>query len=76
MVQIETEAGQKLVLLVPRPVGAILPCLDIAGPDRLVAAMGGISQLQPLFRERLGRCARRVQIDARFDLGEELAPRL
>ena len=40
VVWIETEAGQKLVLLVLRPVVAILPCLDTAGPDRFVAAIG------------------------------------
>ena len=59
-----------------RPVGAIIPCLDIAGPDRLVAAMGQFRQLQPPLGEGLSLFARRIQIYVRFDFGEELPPGL
>ena len=39
VVGIETEAGQKLFLLCGRPVEAVIPRFDAAGPDSIVAAI-------------------------------------
>jgi hypothetical protein len=42
---IETEAGQKPLLFCGRPVEAVLPRFDTAGPDSVVAAIRALSQL-------------------------------